>query len=120
MKKNIYVKKALFTVAVTLFLIAVGTAFTAVSALNKYTRMENAPCGQAITSPNSWVQDKSEIYIVKELDGFIAVLDESGDILKMTDIHTKTLPASDRELLKEGITVSEREELYEILSDYDT
>lgn len=116
MDKKIYIKKALFTAAVTLSLVSVGAAFTSVSALNKLTNMEKELYGQVIASPD---EAQGEIYIVKELDGFIAVFDGNGGLLKMTDINTKTLPASDRKLLKEGITVSESEELYEVLSDYD-
>ena len=115
--KTIYIKKALFTIAITVSLISVGAAFTAVSALNRLTNMEKELYGQVLATPD---ESQREIYIIKELDGFIAVFDGNGDLLKTTDINTKTLPASDRKLLKEGITVSEREELYEILSDYDT
>ena len=115
--KTIYIKKALFTIAITVSLISVGAAFTAVSALNRLTNMEKELYGQVLATPD---ESQIEIYIIKELDGFIAVFDGNGGLLKTTDINTKTLPASDRKLLKEGITVSEREELYEILSDYDT
>ena len=119
MQKKIYIKKALFTAAVTISLIAIGAAFTAVSAQNRLTNMENELCGQVLAPTDSTARSDCEIYIIKELDGFIAVFDGNGNVLKTTDIRTKTLPASDRELLEEGITVSDREELYEVLSDYD-
>ena len=113
MKKSIYIKKLLFTTIAVLFLTSIGTAFTAASALRKpYDTLTS-------TQHSSDQAPQNESYLIKDLDGFIVILDKEGEIVKVTDIQTKTLPASDRELLKNGITVSDREELYEVLSDYD-
>ena len=113
LKKTIYIKKLFFTAVAVLFLTAVGMAFTAVAAIYR-------PYDTHTSSQQSSDQDpQSGGYLIKDLDGFITIFDEYGNIVRITDLQTKTLPATDRELLKNGITVSDREELYEVLSDYD-
>ena len=103
----------------TVFLIAVGAAFTAASAFLKLSYTERSYHTHSTPDSDYVVTTYCGEYTVTDVDGFIAVLDQNGVLLKMTDIRIKMLPASDRELLKEGIRVSGREELYEILSDYD-
>ena len=110
-----YIKKAIFTGAVTASLIAIGGAATAMAAIEKYSNIEKELFSQAISNT---VQTE-ESYVVKDVDGLIGVFDSDGRLLYTLDVYTKTLPAADRALLKKGISASNRKELYEILGDYD-
>ena len=65
----------------------------------------------------------NEHYILKELDGVIAiyVLDENEveSLQEKTGISTGYLPEADREELKQGIKATGREELNNLLEDYE-
>lgn len=56
-------------------------------------------------------------YTVKELDGQVVVY-HNDQILKKLSIDLSLLPAENRRLLKEGITVDSEEKLAELLEDY--
>ncbi len=115
--KNILIRRSIFTAAVALALIALGGAITATSAMAKFEKME-----KELSAPVLIPVDESsdKIYIVKEYHGKLGIFDADGSILYTTEVYTKTLPAADRKLLIEGIRAEGREELYEILGDYDS
>ena len=64
-----------------------------------------------------------EHYMLKELDGYIAIyiLDEQNNptLKEMTAIVTAYLPEEDVERLKEGIKVTGKEGLNQALEDYE-
>ena len=64
--------------------------------------------------------DKTEpsvTYTVKEHEGRVGIY-ENGELTYLLDVYTKTLPKSDRDLLKEGIMAYSEAELQKIIEDY--
>lgn len=62
-----------------------------------------------------------DTYHLLDTDGIICVVEESGTSEQpafSTGIPVKSLPLSDQELLKTGITVHGRDELLRILEDF--
>ncbi len=57
-------------------------------------------------------------WIVKEHEKRIAIFSEEGALLQVLDIYTNTLPTTDQRLLREGITVKNRSDLYALIEDY--
>ena len=58
------------------------------------------------------------IFIVKEYENKIGIFNESGELIEVIDVYTKTLPNTDQRLLEEGITIYSRSELNAIIEDY--
>ncbi|MBQ8545873.1 MAG: hypothetical protein IJ437_02905 [Clostridia bacterium] len=56
-------------------------------------------------------------YIVKDYNGKIGIY-ENDSLVYTLDTYIFTLPEKDKKLLSEGISVSSKEELYEILEEY--
>ena len=61
---------------------------------------------------------KEETWVVREHEQRIAIFSGDGRLLEELEIHTNTLPRADRSLLREGITVTSRSELYALIEDY--
>lgn len=61
---------------------------------------------------------EQELWIVKELEERIAIFSEEGALLSHLEIYTNTLPIADQSLLREGITVTSRSDLYALIEDY--
>ena len=60
-----------------------------------------------------------ESYTLKEYGGKIAVfIDEKTEPEQVLDIQVSIFPDTDRELLKDGITVNSSEELYRLIEDF--
>ena len=59
-----------------------------------------------------------ESWIVREHERRIGIFSSDGTLLDALEIDTKTLPMADRILLREGITVRSRSELYALIEDY--
>ena len=57
-------------------------------------------------------------WIVKEYEKRIGIFSADGELLECLEIYTKTLPKADQGLLREGITVTTRSELYALIEDY--
>jgi hypothetical protein len=110
-----YVKRAILTASISIALISIGAAIAADNALEKYRILENEI---RFTEVSGQIH-RDEGFYIKEHGEIIGVFDKSGKLLYTVEIYTKMLPASDRALLKEGIAARDREELYEILGDYD-
>ena len=64
--------------------------------------------------------EESHVWIVREYEGQIGVFTEDGKLVKTLNVYTKTLPETDRRLLKEGIRVTSERQLYSILEDYSS
>ena len=61
--------------------------------------------------------DEETSYILKEYNGKIGIY-ENDSLIYTLDTYLFTLPEKDKKLLSEGISVSSKEELYEILEEY--
>ncbi len=59
-----------------------------------------------------------EGWIIKEHDQKIGIFHLDGSLLCVLDTYTKTLPKADRDLLREGISVFTKQELYALIEDY--
>ncbi len=63
-------------------------------------------------------EETAEIrYILKDYNGKIGVF-ENDSLIYTLDTYIFTLPEKDKKLLSEGIAVSSKEELYQILEEY--
>ena len=116
MISRIYFSKAIFTSCISIALISIGAAVAASNALEKYSKLE---CAVQSYKTSSVAQTRNDGYFIKEHGEIIGVFGGDGELLYTVEVYTKTLPATDRKLLKEGIAARNREELYEILGDYD-
>ena len=114
-----YLKRAIFTLSVTVTLTALGAAISASDAIDRINDIEATIKLNEDTSKEVENDISEEKFTVKDSGGRIGVFGSDGKLVFLTEIYTKTLPASDRELLREGFTAYGREELYEILGDYD-
>lgn len=63
------------------------------------------------------VENEKTNYILKEYNGKIGIF-ENDALIYTLDTYVFTLPENDKKLLKDGITVSTKEELYELLEEY--
>ena len=116
MIKYVYIRKAIVTCFISVALISIGSAISAQVALEKYLSLESA------LSPMDTTQaSKTEgCFYIKEHEDIIGVFNSEGELLYTVNVYTKMLPASDRALLRNGIAARDREELYEILGDYNS
>ena len=113
-----YIRKVVFTVFVTSFLLAFGATLTSVYTLEKYeSTATGADYGPAagVTEP---IESHGGKYRIAEHEGVIGVFDSSGELMYTVEVYVKTLPAGDRELLKIGIHANSYGEALEILGDY--
>jgi hypothetical protein len=58
------------------------------------------------------------IRIVREYNGKIGIFSENNELIDIINVYTKTLPETDKRLLREGIRVTSKEELNSIIEDY--
>lgn len=61
---------------------------------------------------------EESLWIVREYEKKIGIFSEDGVLLDVVEVYTKTLPSADRTLLREGIFVRSRKELYSLMEDY--
>ena len=59
------------------------------------------------------------VYTVREHMGKIGVFLEDGTLSRVIDVYVKTLPESDRRMLKEGFEIIGKAQLNKIVEDYD-
>ena len=75
------------------------------------------------TSPTTEQTDATKeerVWIIREYEERIGVFSEGGELVKVIDVYTKTLPEADRRLLREGIRVTSEKQLYSIIEDYSS
>jgi hypothetical protein len=95
-----------------IFLIG-GAMFLGFKYLNQGNSDENIP------EPDSSMNSRNLVYVVKEYNGNIAIFEENSDVpFKVTDIRLCELPEGDKKLLSKGIPASSSQELNCILEDY--
>lgn len=61
---------------------------------------------------------EKKLWIVREYEERIGIFSDNGELLDVIDIYTKTLPATDQNLLREGIRISSEQALRAIIEDY--
>ena len=119
MKITYYTSRRIaFTLFTSVTLIAIGAAISAVSALDSLSMLKRE---FAVASYNVIESQSSghECFIVRQHEGIIGVFADDGELLYTVEIYIKTLPLSDRELLRQGIHAEGKAELLEILGDYN-
>ncbi len=62
--------------------------------------------------------DEQTCWIVREHERRIGIFSSDGVLLQLLEIYTNTLPQADQRLLREGITVETRSDLYALIEDY--
>ena len=71
--------------------------------------------------PKDTTEDSGEVlFIVREYEEKIGIFDRNGKLLRIIDIYTKTLPKTDRALLREGIELRSQAELDSLIEDYSS
>ena len=55
---------------------------------------------------------------IKTYNGRIGIYDETGVLLQVIDVYTKTLPMLDQDELQEGFWIETEKELYSIIEAY--
>lgn len=77
---------------------------------------DNLPSSTEITDPKPEISDG---YTLLEYEKKIGVFGtEQRELLGVFDVYAATLPHADRDMLKEGIHVSTKEELVSLYEDY--
>ena len=72
-------------------------------------------------SPADTTESSGEVlFIVREYEEKIGIFDTNGRLLRIIDIYTKTLPKTDRGLLREGIELRSLAELDSLIEDYSS
>ncbi|MDY3864042.1 MAG: hypothetical protein SOZ51_08055 [Eubacteriales bacterium] len=83
---------------------------------------------QARTDPQKQPQDSRDArqvgvlydrFCIRESNGRVAVYTESGELVRLTDIPTATLPRSDRDALRNGIRFTSWKEVLSLLQDWE-
>ena len=65
------------------------------------------------------ISEEGEVsWTVKEYFGKIGIFTDDGKLIKTLEVYTKTLPKTDRDLLREGIVVTSYEALESLIEDY--
>ena len=119
MKITYYIaRRIIFTAFISVSLIALGAAISAVSALDKYSelinKMENFTT-KSVSAP----AEENQSFIVRAHNGIIGVFNANGELEYSLEVYIKTLPEVDRLLLERGIFAKDNIELLKILEDYD-
>ena len=112
-------RRIFFTFFVSVALIALGAAISAVAALDRYGALAKELEGldSRYVSVNTSESDGS--YWVREHGGIIGVFTADGNLEYTVEVYVKTLPEADRRLLSDGIFARDRSELLEIIGDYN-
>lgn len=75
--------------------------------------------GRALLSPSTVPASAAVSYTVRSEQDRLIVRQSDGTVLR-TAIDTRTLPAADREALREGIILDNADELARLLEDYSS
>ena len=67
---------------------------------------------------NTDISNELQIYTVREYMGKVGIFLSDGTLIELLDVYTKTLPETDRRLLKEGIEIIGKQQLNSIIEDY--
>lgn len=75
--------------------------------------------GRALLSPSAVPASAAVSYTVRSEQDRLIIRQSDGTVLR-TAIDTRTLPAADREALREGIILDNADELARLLEDYSS
>lgn len=75
--------------------------------------------GRALLSPSAVPASAAVSYTVRSEQDRLIVRQSDGTVLR-TAIDTRTLPAADREALREGIILNDADELARLLENYSS
>ena len=113
--KSTWIKCAALTV------LAGAAAWSAVSALSGISALASRPeekCAPFHYEPSCAIEEAE--FVLREYNGCIGVFSPQSDAgpITVTDIETRSLREADREIVKNGIAVADREELLTLLEDF--
>ncbi len=123
-EENVYIEKKIFIFSVfllaTLIITAVMISYLLLN--NKIIESSSKIIEFEPDVPTFEMKDeataKKEIYyVLKEYNGKIGVY-ENESLIYTLDIYVFTLAEVDKQLLKDGIIVSTKEKLYELIEEY--
>lgn len=57
-------------------------------------------------------------FTAREFEGVIGIFDSNEKLIQIIEVYTNTLPEADRRLLREGIKINSKRELYSLIEDY--
>ena len=118
MKISYYLaRKIIFTVFVSVSLVALGAAISAVSALDKYGMLIKEL--DVLNTKYVVAETDGGSFWVREHEGIIGVFNSDGELEYTIEVYVKTLPEKDKQLLKSGIYAKDKTDLLEILGDYN-
>lgn len=63
-------------------------------------------------------KSKTVSFILKEYEGCIGIFDNDGVLIDVIDIQIKSLPETDRNMLRTGIYAFSKNELMSLIEDY--
>ena len=112
-------RRIIFTAFISVSLIAIGAALSAVSALDRYAAILKKIEGLDVQYVSAETEETHTGYLVREHKGIIGVFTADGHPLYTVEVYVKTLPETDKRLLADGIFANSKAELLEILGDYD-
>lgn len=79
------------------------------------------PAEQEISSETSSANTQPVLYIVRSYEGKLSVFNPGeSKPFEILDINVDSLPLKDRELLNVGINITSKQQLRDILEDYDS
>lgn len=88
-------------------------------------RVEDLQKAEAVpTTPNEEEEDATEtvknanVFIIRDVNGKIALFDANNNCLKKTDFDTSLLPAKEQQALLDGIEITSLQELLSLMQDY--
>ena len=103
-----------------LTLLVIGAALSVTATVMSFMRVETANENLPRVE-EKYTSFQTAAYIVKEQNGYVAVFSSNpSQLLEITDIAVKNLPAADRNLLRTGITASSRNELLMLMEDLNS
>jgi len=76
--------------------------------------------GETNTETTTETATEKYLKFAKEYEGKIGIFSEDGKLEKTIDVYVKTLPETDRRLLKEGIILFSEDELRSLIEDYSS
>ena len=123
-EENVYIEKKIFIFSVFILTVLIVTAIM-ISYLLLNNKIAETNTSNKTVEPDIPVfeeqeetLDNEEIqYLLKEYNGKIGVY-ENDALIYTIDTYVFTLPELDKQLLRDGIIATSKEELYELIEEY--
>ncbi len=115
----IYSFLMLCIMGITVFLLAKRTATVTVDEPETEPTQEQYIYVYAEPNDETTVADEEKpIWVVREHEKKVGIFSRDGVLLELLEVYTNTLPKADQKILREGITVTSRSDLYALIEDY--